>query len=110
MTHDPEKGPQAPIGPESDEPQKPEKRSWLRRMFEPGATVGNVFFGMDRGEVHRRGREAEASRLDRQAAKKEKRAVKMSKKIGRGNIRANRAAQTAENLRAAADRKRSGPR
>lgn len=47
-----------------------------------------------------------AERLDRQAAKKERRALKMSKKIGRGNIRANRAAQTAEGLRQAADRKR----
>ena len=46
--------------------------------------------------------------LDRQAAKQEQRALKMSKKIGRGGRRSAKAAQTAVGLRAAAERERSG--
>ena len=63
---------------------------------------------MDHDQVHSRANERKAQQLDQQAAKNEKRARKMSKKIGRGNIRAARAATTAEGLRAAADRKRVG--
>lgn len=49
-----------------------------------------------------------AAALDREAAKQEQRALKMSKKVGRGGRRSAKAAQTAVGLRAAAERERSG--
>lgn len=50
----------------------------------------------------------QAQSYDRQADKQEKRAHKMSKKIGRGGRRSAKAAQTAGALRSSADRRRNG--
>lgn len=47
-----------------------------------------------------------ARKLDRAAAKQEDRALKMSRKIGRGGRRSAKAAQTAVGLRQAAERQR----